>query len=1002
MAKKLILLLLLIPIIIMICLFAATKTISNLVDVPVSGIEIVDTNSHIYLDLDKGETYSLECAVYPTNAKNKNITVSTEAVDGKNLAALDFTVQDNSVKITPKTAGSAKVYLTTIDGGFKDSVMLHVESTALKSIECSTAKSTLAIGESVSINTTFIPAEPSDTVCLYESSNPKVATVDDNGIIKAVGKGTATITVISEYNPDIKDTLTIEVYNKDVMDLIETEIIGFNQNGKIPIYIDKTNDFKIENLSYKAYDESGNELADAIEASFVAADGELALFYSFVDPSFYGEITVKLSYSDENGTVTKECRVSRVQEMTVSFTATGAIGLTKDSRTQIPFVVTPQTDGLIYTVAVSNDNATATMSGSRLTVVGKKAGVATVTLTVTKAATADSPEQIKSISIDVAVKPANLTVSETANTYGIENVITIGRYEYDYTSSPAGTLVETSTTANKLSLHFATFSELGDGFYENFTWMSHTAGVEIDKDGNVSFISNLVDEIVNFEGIFSYQGVTASTGVFGVRCVGEGVNVYSYKDLLYATRSEHPVVVRNNIKEDFGYINGVPQYTEIHTTYDDTYYKNTGNLAGATVKILIEFKNDVYGNGHTINAHNIVYGIDPETKALKDSALFRGPLDFVAMHETSSSITVKGQDNICFALYEGVTVNNVELRGCDLTADDGKVDLVDLGYTGTTVEVLGDNVNIEYSRLTNGRTVLRAFGDINDSTKVINVNVKNSVLSGAREFIMRVGSNCFVDGTLENPSPKLPGDSGSDYNAKTNYRNMSADQKAAYEEKYIKTFITVKNSVFKDAGLFAIGMDSHFSGTALADGHTFVNSLGAIGNLFKKGDGTLIDSWLGLAKTSYGAKLTFEGDVKLYCWKDLENVDSTTLINVPETSAFNGKIDFDVQAMIKALSEKPGYTGITHKDGDTSYVHAGIAFFGGGKNYSIFDTTDSKGYGLTEYAIGLDTVDRDYFVYAAGYEDFYFFMYSANSEFTPAVQSEMLSTDKGYECIYKK
>jgi hypothetical protein len=130
---------------------------------------------------------------------------------------------------------------------------------------------------------------------------------------------------------------------------------------------------------------------------------------------------------------------------------------------------------------------------------------------------------------------------------------------------------------------------------------------------------------------------------------------------------------------------------------------------------------------------------------------------------------------------------------------------------------------------------------------------------------------------------------------------ITDEQKAYHDEKFIKTFITVKNSVFKDAGLFAIGMDSHFAGPALANGPELVKSLGAIGNLFKKNNGTLVDEWIGLAKTSYGAKLTFDGDVQLCSWKDLENVDSSTLISVPEKSVFSGKIDFDVNEILEVM-----------------------------------------------------------------------------------------------------
>ena len=341
---------------------------------------------------------------------------------------------------------------------------------------------------------------------------------------------------------------------------------------------------------------------------------------------------------------------------------------------------------------------------------------------------------------------------------------------------------------------------------------------------------------------------------------------------------------------------------------------------------------------------------------------------------------------------------------------DGNIDLIDLTYTGTTVEILGDGTSIEHSRLTNGRTVIRAFGDINDAAKIINVNIQNSVLSGAREFIMRVGSNCYVEGEYENPYPSLPGDKGSEYDKKDSYVHYSETQKNSYDSKYIKTFINVKNSVFKDAGLFAIGIDSHFAGKALEDGNRLVyQELGSIGNLFKTGDKTstsLIDSWKDLAKTSYGAKVTFEGQVELLTWKNLKNVDSSSLVDVPENSVFSGKIDFDVQQIVNNLPDEGSTKGITYKENGEKYVHAGIVFFGGGKNYSIFESKMNSQYTLSTYRISLADIGKDYLRFAAGEEDFFFFMYnadSAKSGFGYEDQQAMLGEGgKGYDCIYNK
>ena len=1008
MAKKLILLLLLIPIIVMICLFAATKTISNLVDVPVTGIEIIDATvldnqGQIYLNLDDpNDSYTLEYVVHPTGAKNKKINVSSEAVPGKDFAELEFEQSDSKVKIKPKSAGSAKVYLATVEGGFKASVMVHVESTALKSISSEVTTSKLAVGDRAFITTTFLPSNPSNTLLHYESSNENVAKVSPSGVITALSKGTAEITVTSDYNANISTKVTVEVYNKDAMDLGATSVSS-GANGKISISID-ADDFDIERLSYDFFDKDGNKLSD----SFIAAqlvqksEGAYELKYEFKDEDFVGKVTVKITYTNGEQVITKECEVEKLEGVSVFFNNTET-GIYAGQTGQILFEVTPEDEEVEYELSVDNNNVSVKMIGNTLAVTANKAGISKVTLCVI-GATSES-----TASTTVVVKPKNLSVAENSNTYGIEDLLTVGNFEYDYTNNK---LVNTAETKNKVTLHYTTSTVAGEGFYDNLKWVSDTADVYIDKNGVISFANDTFVGIVKFHAEFTYGSISEKTETFSARCVANAVNVYTYKDLWTATTAEKPIVLRNNIKDDFGYIDGVKnvKYTEIHTTYDDTYYKNTNSLDAAKVKILISFKNDVYGNGYAINAHNVAYGLD-DSDQLKSDALFKGPLDFVAMHETKASITVKGQDNICFALYEDVTVKNVELRGCDLKSDkDGNIDLIDLTYTGTTVEILGDNTSIEYSRLTNGRTVVRAFGDISDASKVINLNIQNTVLSGAREFIMRVGSNCFVEGTYENPYPSIDGDSTKAYDKKDEYAHLSDTNKQSYDSKYIKTFINVKNSVFKDAGLFAIGVDSHFAGKALEDGNRLVyKELGSIGNLFKTGDKTstsLIDTWKNLAKTSYGAKVTFEGQVELLTWKNLDNVDSSTLVDVPEGSIFYGKIDFDVKDIVDKLPNSGTSKGITYTEGNKKYVHAGIVFFGGGKNYGVFDSKMNSQYTLSTYRISLQDIGKDYFRFAAGEEDFFFFMYnadSAKSGFGYKDQQVLLGEGgKGYDCIYNK
>ncbi len=1001
MAKKLILLLLIIPIVVMILLFAATQTLSNLVEVPVTGIEIIGTDEFVYLDMDKEETYSIEYTVYPTTAKNKDISVSTEAFGNEPLADFDFTMEDGKVTVVPKSAGAARIVLTTVSGGFRDSIIVYADTTKLQAIESIITKADLYVGDTAAIITTFLPENPSNTLLEYVSSNPDVVQVNSNGVVFARSKGTATITVISEFDKSITDTVTVTVSNKGDIDMGVSEggLTTFLGKGSIPISIKSDEAISLENLSFRIFDENGEAIPESVVAAAFHINGTtVTLDYEFKDADFTGIITIEVSLIDGELTHTTSCTVSKMLEIELSFDYEGAFGIVAGMTSPIPHVLTPEDAEVTYTVSASNDNITVAVNNNgRVVITALKAGVTEVTLTATNVA---YPDQVKTDTITVVIRPKAMNVVGSGKEYGIEKIFTIGGYNFDST----GNLIVSALgdKAFVLQLDQNSLKDIGEGFAENIKWHSSSPDVLVNENGVVSFANDTFVGEVQFWASFSYEGVEQKTASYNVRCVANGINVYNYADLYKATKAtEHQIVLRSDIKDDFGYINGEIMYTEIDTTYDKTYYRNDTEAGEAKVKILLEFRNDLYGNGHIINAHNVTYKITKTEKngvieRVQDpNALFQGPLNFVMMREDDGATTsVKAQDNICFAIYENVTISNVELRGCDLEGDeDGNQDLVDLDYIGTTVEILGDNVTIAYSRLTNGRTVLRAFGDISDNTKKIHLDITNSVLSGAREFIMRIGSNRFVDGRDDDISPKLPGDQGADYNAKKDYYLFTEDQKNAYDEKYINTFVTVKNSVLKDTGIFAIGMDSHFAGAALHNGR----GLGAINANFEK----YLGKWYDLAKTSYGAKLYFEGDVELYNWKDIEDIDSSTLIEVKGTSGFD--MELDIQQMIEtALSKEPEkFKNIITPYNNKNYVHAGIAFFGGGKNYSVFDS--QKQITLGHYDVSLADAGQQILSIAAGEEDFYFFIYDNTSKvFTPQMQQEKLADKSAYECIYKK
>ena len=983
MNKKLILLILLLPLVLMFCIFTTTNSISINVDVPVSSIEITG-NKIVYLDMDIDEKHLVKYTVYPLTAKNKKVSFITEQVGTQEFAELEF----DDGYIIPKSVGVAKVYLSTIDGGFKDSFIVKVEATKVQEIECVATKTQLMVGETSVILTSFNPSNVKNKMLNYESSDLNVVQVNEKGIIKGIGKGNAIITISSEENPKVKDTIEVEVYNENIMDLAQTEVYTWKTNGSINISVDTDENYELE---YDIKDLYGNPISNVIKTDDTGIEiqnkeeGKVLFNYNF-EESFYGSVLVEITITTDNEIrepLTKTCVIHRIEQITASFDSEDVISCVAGSPFALhnKITVNPENADYSYDVILDNDNLRIDEVSNRIRLTALLPGVTNLTLKVINNAL---PDQVVTLTKEIVILPTDMDIAEQANTYGIENLWTIGKYEANGGLNTSKVNLLTGKT------------EVGLNFIENFSYTTDNDNVSVEKDGTIKILDDNFDGVVKITGKFGYKNIETSTSEFSVRCVGEGVNIRNFYDLYNASKNNKVIVLQKTIKNDFGKDkSGKEIYSEstvekINSTYDTTYYKNIDKLSDAKVKILISFKNDVYGNGYQINAHNVAYGLD-STGKLKKDALFRGPLNFVSMSESSTSfVSVKAQDNISFAVYENVTLNNVVLSSCELQADkDGNYDLTDLTYVGSTVEVLGDNVNIEYCRINNGRTVLRAFGDIENKNKVINVNIKNSVLSSAREFIIRMGTNSFVDGNSDNPSPYLD-TTERKFPMQKEYNSMSAQEKLSYEEKYIKTFVNLKNTILKDSGLFCIGIDTHFSGGALADGRGLASGL--------------IDSWYDLAKTSYGAKLTFEGDVRMYDWKEVDKVDSSALIEILGNTSYDS-LSFDLKEMIDTVannSSKPQYKTIVYKKSGKQYVHGGIAFFGGGKNYGVYEAKDYDFKILNGYEISLSDVDKLELQVAAGTESFYFLMNDATTQgFSPEDQTKILNSSDAYSPIYK-
>lgn len=998
MNKKLILLILALPLFVMLCIYTTTRNIRLNVKVAVTGIEYFG-ESIVYMDMDTMDSYDVNYSVYPLNSANKDIEFKTEAVGDNRLAVLEFI----NGKIIPKSIGMAKVYLTTIDGGYRDSFIVKVDSVSVQEIESTASAYEYYVGETGTISTTFVPTHAINKMLTYSSSNTQVATVDNKGKIKAVGKGSAIITVASEQNSNVLDSFEINVYSKEIMVLLDENVTVIGTQGSVDISIDTNDEYSLT-FAVKDFEKNPLEgVLDIDKSTFTKNSLNSATFNFTTHEDFVGSAVVDVTLTSKNEffePYTKSFVLNRVATISAEFDDDKVISRTIGSQFGLHnlLTITPANADVKFEIAQTNEILKVTelsMEGIRF--VAEKIGVTEVTL---KVINANAEEQFVELKKIIAVLPRAMEITNKPCNGAIEDIFTVGKFESNGADNITQLNVKFDQTEN--------LTNIAD--YISFETDNENL-VSVKNDGTIHIADETFIGMIGVRARIGYKAketnevqVLFKSSTFNVRCVGNGYNVRNFMDLYNLSNAGKVIVLQDNINEKFGLNeNGGSVYTEssvkkIDSTYDTTFYKNIGKQGDAKVKVLISFTADVYGNGYKISSHNVAYGLDGD-KQLKNNALFRGPLNFVALSGSNSSlVSVKAQDNISFAVYDDVTLNNIQLCSANLIPDDnGQYNLSDLDYVGTTVEVMGDNVNIEYCRINNGRTVLRVFGDgpidstdTIDRNKVINLNIKNSELSMAREFIIRIGSNCFVDGTKDVPAPYLDSNKSQSFPAQETYQTLTEQQKAEYDAKYVKTYVNIKNSILKHSGLFCIGMDSHFSGGALAKGNELMADL--------------MGAWYDLAKTSYGAKLTFEGDVRMYDWKTIDNVDSSTLIEVMEIAREEyGKYAIEIKELINfASNNKPQYRPILTNYNNSQYVHGGIAFFGGGKNYCVFDCVNYTFKPLGSYKIGLDDVGRNELEYAAGSEKFYFLMHDSTTQgFSPEDQEAILKTPEANAPLYK-
>ena len=151
------------------------------------------------LELGTGQTTSLTATIAPKNATDKTVSWHSS---NTNVATV------NGGVVTAVGAGSATITVTTNDGN-KTATCVVTVTTPVTGVSLNKSSTTIALNSSETLTATVSPAGATNKNVIWSSSNTSVATVN-NGVVNAIGIGSAIITVTTEEG-DYEDSCTVTV-----------------------------------------------------------------------------------------------------------------------------------------------------------------------------------------------------------------------------------------------------------------------------------------------------------------------------------------------------------------------------------------------------------------------------------------------------------------------------------------------------------------------------------------------------------------------------------------------------------------------------------------------------------------------------------------------------------------------------------------------------------------------------------------------------------------------
>lgn len=603
----------------------------------------------------------------------------------------------------------------------------------------------------------------------------------------------------------------------------------------------------------------------------------------------------------------------------------------------------------------------------------------------------------------LAIKPGNVIVSVSNSKGNVHKEMNVLIYD---SSAIVINPVRPSSGSNIDSTHYYGQYDLKDGakvkasfpikvtcypssLTDRLTLADKSSNVSYDLSSSTITIDSSLENDEKSYVSFSFGGEDDAI-YYSFKTVKDGINVYTYDDLMYCTnKSENGEVAilqtsfesEDNLSLDsssvlFGKKNGdrfsfEDDVYRFKTKWNSSYIKQWNEYVEShkeyskisdEVIVGLHVQKDFYGNGFTLNLHNLTYPYSSSTvngvivPSLRSDNLFRGPLSFFTLGDPNGMplVTAYGQDNIgMYVDGDDILVNDVNLKNCDFGNN-----LANLDYVGTTLETYGKNIIIKNSRISNGKNVMRAYSS--------DVTIDNCLLSYARNFLLSVGSyeympvddvssHSFInmDGASINSSIQeycIKGGEGDtqmtsfisgEINDSTEKGILALQDNLDYSNEDIsslyKGHIEIKDTFFYMSNIASIALESMFNGPYLYS--SIPSLIGSIfGSLSTEGKILVPLEATKCGGISYPVEVTISGKTRFYDYKTSDGLDLSGLI-LENISKIANSILTDKTVEI-GIDDIFPIKSLLYREADKkklSYensINVPVAYYGGGINYS--------------------------------------------------------------------